>query len=299
MIKTIGAYLRLLRPPNLVTAVADIAAGVAIAAAICEYETLSDFSVLALLRLSFSTVCLYGGGVVMNDVADFETDKIERPERPLPIGDASRIGATVFGIFLLVAGIVFALKVSSLSALIAASIAVLALLYDYLGKHSNFFGPLNMGLCRGGNLLLGMSACPESLTSYYFLAIIPVIYIAAITMISRGEVTGGNKKGIQYAALVYAFVIGLIAMVSIYSKNYFYESLLFIALFTFLIYGPLIRAYKIPAPQNIRNAVKAGVISLIVMDAALATCFAGWLYGFCILLLLPVSLLLARIFAVT
>jgi len=107
--------------------------------------------------------------VVMNDVADYELDKIERPERPIPSGFASKEGATVLGICLLVAGIIFARQVSQLSAIIASSIAVLALLYDYLGKHHNFFGPINMGLCRSGNLLLGMSACANAVSSYFWL----------------------------------------------------------------------------------------------------------------------------------
>ncbi|MEO8151133.1 MAG: UbiA-like protein EboC [Bacteroidia bacterium] len=297
--KTLLAYIRLTRPANLVTAVADIAAGVAVAIIACGYETCSPLPIIIMMRLSMATIGLYAGGVVMNDVADYELDKIERPERPIPSGFASKEGATVLGITLLLAGIFFAAQVSWLSGIIAASIAVLALLYDYLGKHHNFFGPVNMGLCRGGNLLLGMSACRDAVDSYFWLAIIPVIYISAITMISRGEVVGGNKTAIRYASLMYAIVAGIIAYLSIITKNYFYPALIFLALFTFLIYRPLIVAYNKPEAINIRSAVKTGIISLIVMDAAIATCFTGWVYGLCLLALLPVSVLLARIFAVT
>jgi hypothetical protein len=41
------------------------------------------------------------------------------------------------------------------------------------------------------------------------------------------------------------------------------------------------------------------VLSLIIMDAALATAFAGWLYGLLVLLLFPVSRFVAKAFAVT
>jgi len=118
-------------------------------------------------------------------------------------------------------------------------------------------------------------------------------------MISRGEVVGGNKTAIRYASLMYAMVVGIIAYLSIVTKEYFYTALIFLALFTFLIYRPLIAAYQNPEPMNIRKAVKTGVIALIVMDASLATCFVGWQYGLCILALLPVSILLAKVFAVT
>ena len=45
--------------------------------------------------------------------------------------------------------------------------------------------------------------------------------------------------------------------------------------------------------------MRAGVLSLVVLDASLAACFAGPLYGALVLLLWPVSLGLARAFAVT
>lgn len=297
--KTFVAYIRLMRPANLVTAIADIAAGLAVAIVACGYDSGSTFIHIALLRLTLSTVCLYGGGVVMNDVADYELDKIERPERPIPSGFASREGAAIFGIFLLIAGVVFASQVSTTTAIVAACVAILALLYDYIGKHHDFFGPVNMGLCRGGNLLLGMSVCGNALSSYYWLAIMPVIYIAAITMISRGEVVGGSKTAVRYASLMYAVVIGILAFVAIITSNYFYAALFFLALFTFLIYRPLIKAFQNPEPVNIRTAVKTGVIALIVLDATLATCFTGWMYGLMVLVLLPLSILLAKIFAVT
>jgi len=49
----------------------------------------------------------------------------------------------------------------------------------------------------------------------------------------------------------------------------------------------------------IGRAVRAGVLSLIVLDAALAACFAGSLHGLAVLALWPLSLGLARLFAVT
>lgn len=302
--KKITALLRLARPANIVTAVADILAGFAVA--YTYYKTVPGTPPIepseiyrSLTFLILSTIGLYGGGVVMNDVADYELDKKERPERPLPSGVISRATGAIFGIILLIAGIVCGYQASKAGGNAAVMIALLALLYDFFGKHHSFFGPLNMGLCRGGNLLLGMCAyCPSTL-HYYSLAIIPIVYIAAITMISRGEVVGGNKKAIAFAANLYGLVIGALVFVAIFKTNHFYETIPFLGLFSFLIYKPLIAAYKNPEPMFIRKAVKAGVLSLIVMDALLATCFMGILYGLLVLALLPVSLLLARIFTVT
>ncbi len=301
--KTVLAYLRLTRPANIVTAIADILAGwwisISVENAFSEWIVIPN-RFATLLFLVLATIGLYGGGVVMNDVADFELDKIERPERAIPSGIISRTSATIFGISLLIAGIFCAVIVSTLSGGIALTIAILALIYNFFGKYSRFFGPINMGMCRGGNLLLGMSVA-FPIIWVWPLSLIPVIYIAAITMISRGEVIGGNKKAIVFAGVLYGIVVLAIQYFSIIQTKFLdlIFANAFIALFAVLIFRPLILAFRNPDPMNIRKAVKSGVISLIAMDAALATCFSGWVMGLIILALLPISLLLAKGFAVT
>src|SRR5690606_20756918 len=127
-----------------------------------------------------------------NDIADAELDAIERPERPIPSGRVSKSNAIIMSLALLFFGVVTAAQVSWTAAIIAAAVAVLAVVYDYWGKHQRILGPINMGLCRSGNLLLGISVAPEVLEKIWPIALIPLIYVAAITMISRGEVHGKN-----------------------------------------------------------------------------------------------------------
>lgn len=64
----IWPYLQLMRPPNLITAAADILAGYAVAG-------LPDPR--ALPWLLAAAVGLYGGGVVFNDFFDAELDGVE------------------------------------------------------------------------------------------------------------------------------------------------------------------------------------------------------------------------------
>ena len=182
-----------MRPANIITSIADVLAGIAVSGYLAN-ENFSQNYVSPILLLIISTIGLYGGGVVFNDLFDAELDKIERPERPIPKGIISIKEASFLGIILLVAGIIAAALVSVLSGLLALSIAVASLIYDKWSKHNAFTGPLNMGLCRGLNLLLGISIIVSSVASWWFLAIVPVIYIAAITMVSRGEVNGGSKN---------------------------------------------------------------------------------------------------------
>ncbi|MBU2903851.1 UbiA-like protein EboC [Arenibacter algicola] len=293
-------YLRLARPANLPTAAADVLAGAAISGVFMGVSLNADWnlSILGdLALLVFSSVFLYAAGVVLNDVFDHKLDKTERPERPIPSGLVSVQAAAIFGGVLMNLGVLFSFLVGSVSGMVAVSLGLSILLYDALGKHHSFFGPLNMGVCRGLNLLLGVSILGDFSNWVYF--VLPVLYIAAITLISRGEVHGNNKSHIIFAGGLYSVVIlGIVVLFSTSGLNLL-EAIPFLILFAFLIFRPLLKAYAENSPKNIKKAVMAGVISIIVLDATLAVGFSYWWVGLLTLLLLPLSIFLSKLFAVT
>lgn len=289
----------LMRPANIITSVADVLAGVAIAGYFLHMPFITA-SLYPVALLCLATIGLYGGGIVFNDVFDAELDKIERPERPIPTRAISIKEATFLGVFLLLWGIGFAYAQSNTSGIIAIAIALFALLYNKVSKHYAFFGPLNMGICRGLNLLLGISIITDSLEKWYWLAIVPVLYIFSITMISRGEVHGGNKRNLYIGGFLYLVVIFSIHFISAQQGHEtMLLTLLFLLPFAWMIYKPLFTAIKDPVGKNIGKAVKAGVISLILMDAAWAAAFGVIYPALVIACLLPLSLWFARLFAVT
>jgi 4-hydroxybenzoate polyprenyltransferase len=249
--------------------------------------------------LLLATTGLYGGGVVFNDVFDAKLDAIERPERPIPSGIVSLTAATVFGAVLLGGGIVFAWRWSPLSGVLAAATAAAALVYDGIGKHHPLLGPVNMGLCRALNLLLGVTAGGQIAGVHWLLAAVPLCYIAGITSLSRGEVKGGTRAG--------ATISGgwLIAALVFFYAAAFREGLRaawclpFIAALLFRIFNPFRRAFQSLSPAAIRVAVKTGILSLILLNASLAALFAGPWYAVGVLLLYLPAAMLARLFAVT
>ncbi|MEM8805353.1 MAG: UbiA-like protein EboC [Cyanobacteria bacterium P01_G01_bin.38] len=298
---TLWAYLQMMRPANILTAWADILLGYAASgAALVSLTTpVIPESFIPLGWLLLSTTGLYGGGVVFNDVFDAELDAEERPERPIPSGRASMAEAVALGGVLLTIGVAAAAQVSWLSAALAGFIAMAALSYDAIAKHNAMLGPLNMGLCRGANLLLGVSALPLAVQAYWFLALIPVVYIAAITTISRGEVHGGSRATGIVALLMLGTVIGGMFGLALLPNYTRLNVLPFATLFVALAVPEFIRATLNPTADQIRGAVKAGIICLIILDAAIAAGFTNWLYGLAVLALLPVSKGLAQLFAVT
>lgn len=154
-----------------------------------------------------------------------------------------------------------------------------------------------MGLCRGLNLLLGISIAVPALEHFYYLAVVPIIYIFSITMISQGEVHGGNKRNLYIGGVLYAIVICAIAFFAISQEQP--VAIAFLLPFAWMIYRPLAKAIKNPIGPNIGKAVKAGVISLILMDAAWAAAFGAIWAAVFIACLLPVSMRFAKMFAVT
>ncbi len=286
-----------MRPANLLTAVADILACVAVAGYFSTQFT-SYLDILPLACLCLATIGLYGGGVVFNDVMDARLDAIERPERPIPSGVISRSQGIIQGTYLLLVGILAAFTVGITSGILGAGIAAAALVYDRWGKHHPFWGPLNMGLCRGLNLLLGVSIIPGALHYGWWLGLVPVLYIAAITMISRGEVHGGNTRTLRFAAMLYALVLGTILFIAA-CNGHLLVTFPFVALTAYVIYRPLLQAVRVPEGPNIGKAVKGGILALIVINAAWAAAFSDWTYALIILALLPVSMLLAKAFSVT
>lgn len=289
----IKAFIELMRPANVITALTDILAGMSIVGFLFNLSEIDS-----VLFLGISTMCLYAGGVVFNDLFDHALDQIERPERALPSGRIKKNEAIFGGIVLLVIGIFCAFWQSNLSGIIAVFITVLALFYDWRGKHMTIFGPLNMGLCRAFNLLLGMSVYEIGVFNYGYLILIPFIYIAAITLVSRGEVHGGTPKTLLFALLLFLFV-HLSQVYYAYSLGHLFLSLPFILTHFYLIFDKIIIAIKNPIGPNIGKTVKIGVLTLILMNAAWVSLSGQWEMAIFVVLLLPVSILLGKKFAVT
>ena len=283
-------YLELLRPPNVVTAIADVLAGYAVAGRMHHRS---------LPWLLAGTACLYAGGVVLNDFFDRHLDAVERPERPIPSGRVAAPRAAALGGTLLVAGVVSAAQATWAAFAVAAAIASLVMLYDARAKRHAIAGPVNMGLCRGLNLLLGVAAVPAAMSGAWPIALISVVYIAAVTAVSRGEVHGGKTGAATFALVSLCGVLVALAAIALGAPAGRFMSLVLIAVLAYRILPPFRQVLKDPRPPVIRGAVRAGVLSLVLVDAAISAAYAGPLYAAAVLATALVAGSLARLFSVT
>ncbi len=292
------SYIRLVRPANIITAISDIVAGVAISGSLgmvgWNNEILIDF-----ISLILATSCLYAGGIVFNDVFDIEHDQVHRPERVIPSGKVSLKKAKTFGVLLFIIGVISAFVVSPLSGSIAIGIALLALLYDKYSKHQAFLGPLNMGLCRGGNLVLGISIMDNFYLPYLWIGILPIIFISAITLTAQKETQGKNKMAIVLAMLLdISIVIGFVLLSKFFDFS-LKTAFIFILLWYVVNFSTKLNAVLKNRPKMIQRAVKAGILSLIPLNASYVAGFSTIYLAIATLSLLPISLYLSKKFAVT
>ena len=284
-------YLELLRPANVVTAVADVLAGYAVA---------GRANGPALPWLLAATVCLYAGGVVLNDFFDRKLDAVERPERPIPSGRVPPARAAALGGALLAAGVVAAARGTWAAAAIAGAIVVLVVLYDARVKRHAIAGPVNMGLCRGLNLLLGVAAVPVVVAGSWPIALISVVYIAAVTTVSRGEVHGGKAGAAAFALISLGGVLAALTVIGLDAGGRGeISALVLTALLGYRVLPPFWRVHTDPRPLVIRRAVKTGVLSLVLVDAAISAAYGGPLYTVAVLATALVAGSLARLFSVT
>lgn len=307
--KTLG-YFRLLRPANIVTACADILAGFGIAAvpllsmhpiapALSMYRAPTFTLLVFLLLLLIATAGLYGGGVVLNDVCDATLDMVERPERPIPKGIISKRAALILACLMFLIGIMAASLVSLTSGVIAAIIVLLCVSYDAYTKPHLILGPINIALCRSLNVLLGISIIAGAISTYWQLMLISFVYIMGVSLISKEEVTIARKNIFYVALVLYTLaIIGVLLLAFDYQFDLI-VAVAYLILFSIPAYTFLIKAIRQPEPKVVKKAVATGIICLIILDAAIASGYAGWWYGIIILVLVPISILLAKKFAVT
>lgn len=293
------AYLELVRLPNLFTAPGDVVAGYLIVSA----GTVPSWGHLAVLIAA--SVCFYAAGVVLNDYFDRRLDAEERPERPIPSGRIGERDALSLGALLLAAGCIMAAGAGVASLVVAMLLAGCIVLYDAKGKRIEYVGSLNMGACRFLNVVLGASGAallaPETWPSDVLpVALAVMLYIAAVTLLATGEVWGGNRtiSSLVFAAIV--VVIGGVVWLGVTERlaQPLY-ALPFLAVFAAATLRVVGRVVGSPTAPNIRTAIKTCVLSLILLDAAIAAGAGGLIFGIGIAVLLLPALYAARLYAVT
>ena len=202
-----STWLRLMRAPLAASAASNLTVGLALA----WPDTPTPWAPLALLLAA--SCCLYWAGMVLNDVADADIDRLKAPHRAIPSGRVAPRDALALGLTLLILGVILV----GLAAVLAhtparrgllggAVVATYIASYDFGLKRFRALGSLNMGACRLTNALLAayvLGVWPgfswSSPATTYALAL--GLYVSATTWFSTYEDTNAPPLHFALGAL--------------------------------------------------------------------------------------------------
>ena len=296
-------YIILVRLPNIFTAASNILSGYFTIVATVS-SSFINLHLLYLVGLMTSSSLLYLAGIVFNDYFDIEIDKKERLTRPLPSGKITKRKALTIAISSMIAANVITLVINWTSFIIAIILTAIIIAYDYGLKHNNITGPIIMGLARSINVILGASPALSTLLlsvtaskMLLFIAISLFLYVVAISILSKKEVSGKATNLIIISSLSIVFVdivaIAIAGLIGIFQPAVFAFLVLF-SVVMIITFRPILRGLDNLAPIHIRNIIKNMIISIIILDSVFVSGLIGLPYGFATLLLLVPSVLLSR-----
>jgi 4-hydroxybenzoate polyprenyltransferase len=294
------AWLQLTRLPTIFTAIADTL----MAIVVVRGETVPLPQSVAVV---IATISLYWAGMILNDYCDREIDAEERPSRPIPSGRIAAPVARNAAIGLFVVGIGGAGTASWMMGtvwcvLLATLLTAAIVAYDTWLKHTPW-GPVGMGSCRALNVLMAMTGVTNFTELSQVPGLIPLgllVYIAGVTLLARDEAARPRRLPLVLATFIAMAGIGLLAWsrpvsptpISFHLTTIGWVLLwITVALFTLRRF---VAAIVQPRPATVIGAVKHALLSLILIDAALALSAGGPYWACAILALMAPAMLLSQ-----
>jgi 4-hydroxybenzoate polyprenyltransferase len=179
------AWLHIARVSNTPTVVSNAVAGALLASTAAETGT------VALVALAMAL--FYTAGMVLNDLADAEVDRRERPERPIPSGAISPAAALAAFCALVAAGLAILATEDVAPLLAGVGLVVLIVLYDLWHK-DNPVSPALMAGCRAlVYVIAGVAVASELPGDLWGAVALLFVYVVGLTRVAKVE--GGGIIG--------------------------------------------------------------------------------------------------------
>ena len=320
-------YVQLFRISNVFTVPPDIIVGFLAVSVYLSSST--GYSISDLVILIFSSVFLYIGGLVLNDLFDIKIDRLERPNRPLPSGRIKTGKAILIAVILFSSGLALASIINPTALGISLLLIAGIVAYNYKIKNG-YFRPYLMAAIRALNVIYGASfifdipitsvgSSGELLTpaststsnfNPWFLLTVAAstvyFHIFILTSLSKSETVQEFsqikiKINIQNIKIIYLIFLIISISIAIIFTPHKLDFLIFMLLFIFLINLLFNRALKRgndqgQNPELIQSVVKNMLILLILLDSAFIAGEAGILSGtFVAMLSIPCLILSKKI----
>lgn len=317
-------YIQLFRISNIFTIPPDIIVG--FLAVSIYFSSSTGYSIADLIILIISSIFLYIGGLVLNDLFDIKVDRLERPNRPLPSGRINKGKAVLIAVLLFSLGLALASLVNPIALGISLLLIVGIVSYNYRIKN----GPLRpylMAGIRALNVLYGASfifdlsmtsmvgseesLIPASNFNPWFLLTVAsctvYFHIYILTSLSKSETAQEfsrikvkpNIKNIQIVYLIFLIISISIAIIFTPYKLDFLVFILFYIVLINLLFNRASKKENAQGQEILQFVVKNMLILLIVLDSAFIAGEAGILKGSIIAMLTIPCFILSKKISMT
>ena len=261
-------WLVLTRCSNLPTVWSNVISGWLLGmAAVIQTPTVVVPSALSgtLFILLLGISLLYVAGMILNDVFDYEWDRTNRPERPLPSGLISRSKAKWAGTIILLLGLALSAFSAGRFFKLTFLLTIFILWYDVAHK-GNPLAPVIMGICRAllpiiGFMVAARDGIYELPSTVYVYAAVLGIYTYALTWVAKHELTPA-KNAYWIERLLFLIPLPLI----IYG-NYTYWSL---GALVFYIFWIVFSNHRHPVPAGISARVADRIAAFSLLDSVVS-----------------------------
>lgn len=184
-----------------------------------------DFNTLPVF-LGFAIAFLFGtAGNAINDYLDYENDKINHPERPIPSGELKPEQALNFSIIFFSGSLLLSIYLSSITGFEVFLVVIVALAsqiaYEKRFKQEKIIGNIIIGTQTAlafifGGIIVGRTIITGVIAVAVFLSIVGREIVKDIEDVrgDRGRVTLPMKLGIKRAGIVASLLIILAVLIS-------------------------------------------------------------------------------------
>ena len=242
--------------------------------------------------LAASSVCLYWAGMALNDYTDRLVDAAERPSRPIPSGRVTPEFAFGTAVAMTVGGVAIAGVAGGWRAVtVALPLAGTIWAYD-LALKTGPAGPAAMAAARALDVLMGAGALRMR-------AALPAAFTVgahtlAVTLLSRGEVTGTDRRIPLTTLALTLLAAGQAATVPAGGPSRRLVTRVLLSAYTARFSQAQLAAVRNPEAPVVQRAVATGILALLPLQGALAARSGATRTALAIVAAYPLAQRLAR-----
>lgn len=261
-----NSYIEILRPQN------------AIMASIAVF-LMAIVSHVYNIDILYGAICVFiatGAGNTINDYYDYEIDKINKPERPIPSGRISLKNALYYSLVLFIVACIIGFYISTDNAIITVICSILMILYAYDFKKRCLIGNICVSVLTGLTFIFAAVITNDIFTGFVLGFFAFLMTFSREIIKDAEDVEGDLKEGsntlpIKYgetSAVRIAFILNIITCILsplLYVYNIFsiyYLPVVLVADVIFIYYG--YSALKNQEKENLHKVSKYMKMGMLI-----------------------------------